>query len=67
MLYRTECWAVKKQQVTKMSVAEMRMLRWICGKTWKNKIMNTNIYDMVWGGCAVKLGMIELGILTFVT
>ena len=27
MLYGTECWAVKKQYVNKMNVAEMRMLR----------------------------------------
>ena len=33
MLYGTECWAVKKQYVSKMNVAEMRMLRWMCGKT----------------------------------
>ena len=32
MLYGTECWAVKKQYVSKRSVAEMRMLRWMCGK-----------------------------------
>ena len=33
MLYGTECWATKKQHISKMSVAEMRMLRWLCGKT----------------------------------
>ena len=33
MLYGIECWAVKKQYVSKMNVAEMRMLRWMCGKT----------------------------------
>jgi hypothetical protein len=33
ILYGTECWAVKKQRVHKMSVAEMRMLRWISGNT----------------------------------
>ncbi|GMP81861.1 hypothetical protein CsSME_00036427 [Camellia sinensis var. sinensis] len=33
MLYGTECWATKKQHIDKMSVAEMRMLRWMCGKT----------------------------------
>ncbi|GMQ11846.1 hypothetical protein CsSME_00054325 [Camellia sinensis var. sinensis] len=30
MLYGMECWATKKQHVDKMSVAEMRMLRWMC-------------------------------------
>ena len=29
MLYGTECWVVKKQHIHKMSVAEIRLLRWI--------------------------------------
>ena len=40
MLYGAECWATNKQQVHKMSVAEMRMLRWMSGKTRKDKIRN---------------------------
>jgi hypothetical protein len=50
MLYGTECWAVKNQGENKLSVAEMRMLRWMCGKTRWNKIRNgyirvkSNIY-----------------------
>ena len=43
MLYGTECWAVKKQHVQKMSVAEMRMLRWMSGKTRMDKIRNERI------------------------
>ncbi|CAN6714712.1 unnamed protein product [Malus baccata var. baccata] len=43
MLYDTECWAVKYQHVHKMGVAEMRMLRWICGHTRKDKIRNEDI------------------------
>ncbi len=31
MLYDTKCWVIKKQPVHKMSVVEMRMLRWISG------------------------------------
>ena len=27
MLYGTECWAVKKKHIHKMSIAEIRMLR----------------------------------------
>ena len=26
----------------------MRMLRWMCDKTWKNRIRTANIRDMVW-------------------
>jgi hypothetical protein len=31
-----------------MSVAEMRMLRWICGHTRKNRIINDDIRDKIW-------------------
>jgi hypothetical protein len=47
MLYGTECWPMKKQQVTKMSVAEMRMLRWMCGKTRRDRIRNETVREMV--------------------
>ena len=30
-----------------MSVAGRRMLMWMCGKTKKDRIMNTNIRDMI--------------------
>ena len=40
MLYGIECWAVKKQYVSKMNVAEIRMLRWMVGKTRRDKITN---------------------------
>ncbi|VFR02502.1 unnamed protein product [Cuscuta campestris] len=33
MLYGAECWAVKKTHVRRLHAAEMRMLRWMCGKT----------------------------------
>ena len=47
MLYGTECWATKKQHVDKMSVAEMRMLRWMCGKTRQDRIRNECIREWV--------------------
>jgi hypothetical protein len=37
MMYGAEYWATKGQHVQKMSVAEMRMLRWICGHTRKDQ------------------------------
>lgn len=40
MLYGAECWATNKQHIHKMSVAEMRMLRWMNGKTRKDRIRN---------------------------
>lgn len=43
MLYGAECWAAKKQHVHKMEVAEMRMLRWMCGYTRLDKKRNEDI------------------------
>ncbi|KAI3818115.1 hypothetical protein L1987_11918 [Smallanthus sonchifolius] len=40
MLYGTDCWAIKKTHTRKMDVAEMRMLRWMCGHTRKDRIRN---------------------------
>jgi hypothetical protein len=47
MLYGAECWAVKKKYTHKMSVAEMRMLRWICGHTRMDRIRNEDIRSKV--------------------
>ncbi|KAH1241290.1 putative PKHD-type hydroxylase [Glycine max] len=47
ILYGTECWAVKSQHETKVGVAEMRMLRWMCGKTRQDKIRNRAIRERV--------------------
>ncbi|KAM0892698.1 hypothetical protein ACQ4PT_025584 [Festuca glaucescens] len=33
MLYGAECWPTRRQHIQQMSVAEMRMLRWMCGHT----------------------------------
>ena len=40
MLYGTDCWAIKKTHAHKMEVAEMRMLRWMCGNTRLDRIRN---------------------------
>ena len=40
MLYGTDCWAIKKTHAHKMDVAEMRMLRWMCGHTRLDRIRN---------------------------
>ncbi|KAL5187393.1 Craniofacial development protein 2 [Glycine soja] len=47
ILYGTECWAVKSQHENKVGVAEMRMLRWMCGKTRQDKIINEAIREKV--------------------
>ncbi|XP_063385560.1 uncharacterized protein LOC134673382 [Cydia fagiglandana] len=40
LLYGSECWATCKQQINKMHVTEMRMLRWSGGVTLLDKIRN---------------------------
>ncbi|VFQ73049.1 unnamed protein product [Cuscuta campestris] len=47
MLYGAECWAVKKNHVRRLHAAEMRMLRWMCGKTRLDKISNEVIRRQV--------------------
>ncbi|XP_070026368.1 uncharacterized protein [Nicotiana sylvestris] len=47
MLYEAECWPVKKSHVQHMKVAEMRILRWMCGHTRLDRIKNEVIRDKV--------------------
>ena len=47
LLYGMECWLIKKSHVQRMRVAEMRMIRWICGHTRVNKIRNEVIRDKI--------------------
>ncbi|KAG5611654.1 hypothetical protein H5410_022935 [Solanum commersonii] len=47
LLYGAECWPVKNAHVQKMHVAEMRMLRWMCGHTRSDKIRNEVIREKV--------------------
>ncbi|WMV55704.1 hypothetical protein MTR67_049089 [Solanum verrucosum] len=47
LLYGVECWPVKNSHVQKMHVAEMRMLRWMCGHTRSAKIRNEVIREKV--------------------
>ncbi|PHU13925.1 hypothetical protein BC332_15130 [Capsicum chinense] len=47
MLYGAECWPVKNSHIQKMRVAEMRMLRWMCGLTRGDRVRNENIREKV--------------------
>ncbi|KAG5610072.1 hypothetical protein H5410_021353 [Solanum commersonii] len=47
LLYGVECWPVKNAHVKTMHVAEMRMLRWMCGHTRSDKIRNEVIREKV--------------------
>ncbi|AQK72954.1 Retrovirus-related Pol polyprotein LINE-1 [Zea mays] len=47
MLYGAECWPTKIRHVQQLSVAEMRMLRWICGHTRRDRVRNDDIRERV--------------------
>ena len=47
MLYGAECWPTKRQHIQQMSVADMRMLRLMCGHTRKERIWNEVIHAKV--------------------
>jgi hypothetical protein len=45
MLYGAECWPIKRRYVQQLSIAEMRMLRWICGHTRRDVVRNDDIRE----------------------
>jgi len=47
VLYGLECWPLKKTQVQRLKVTEMRMLRWMCGYSRLDKIRNGVIRNSV--------------------
>jgi hypothetical protein len=45
MLYGAECWPTKRRYVQQLSVAEMRMLRWICDHIRRDQVRNDDICE----------------------
>jgi hypothetical protein len=45
MLYGAEYWPIKWRHVQQLSVAEMRMLRWICGNTRRDRVWDDDIHE----------------------
>jgi hypothetical protein len=45
MLYATECWPTKRRHVQQLSIAEMRMLQWLCSNTRRNRVRNDDICE----------------------
>jgi hypothetical protein len=44
-LYGAKCWPTKRRHVQQLSIAEMRMLRWICGQTRRDWVHNDDIRE----------------------
>ena len=47
ILYGSECWPLKKTQVQRLMVAEMKMIGWMCGYMRIYRIRNGVIRDLV--------------------
>ncbi|KAM3215824.1 hypothetical protein P3L10_025264 [Capsicum annuum] len=58
LLYGAECWPVKNSHIQRMKVAEMRMLRWMCGLTRGDRVRNETIREKV-GVTSVECKMRE--------
>ncbi|KAF3674573.1 putative pre-mRNA-processing factor 6-like [Capsicum annuum] len=58
LLYGAECWPVKNSDTQRMKVAEMRMLRWMCGLTRRDRARNETIREKV-GVTSVECKMRE--------
>ncbi|KAF3638651.1 hypothetical protein FXO37_24270 [Capsicum annuum] len=59
MLYGAECWPVKNSHIQKLKLAEMRMLRWMCGLTRGDRVRNETIREKV-GVASVENKMREI-------
>jgi len=47
VMYGSECWPLKKTQVQRLMVVEMRMIRWMCGYMRMDRIRNGVIRYLV--------------------
>lgn len=43
MMYGAETWTIKKIQEKRLNVTEMRMLRWMCGVTRRDRVRNERV------------------------
>jgi len=47
ILHGSECWPIKKTQVQRLMVTDMRMSRWMCGYMRMDRIRNEVIRNLV--------------------
>ncbi|KAF3679211.1 putative pre-mRNA-processing factor 6-like [Capsicum annuum] len=64
MLYGAEGWPVKNSHIQKLKLAEMRMLRWMCGLTRGDRVQNETIREKV-GVASVEDKMREVRLTWF--
>jgi hypothetical protein len=57
-LYIAECWPTKRRHVQQLGVSEMRMLRWMCGHTRRDRFQNDDIRDRV-GVAPIKEKLVQ--------
>jgi hypothetical protein len=58
MLYGAECLPTKRRHIQQLSVAEIRMLRWICWHTKFDRARNDDIRDRL-GVAPIKEKLIQ--------
>jgi len=58
LLYGTERWAIKRYHAQMMSVADMCMLRWMCGNMRRDKVRNEDIHTKI-GAASIEEKMRE--------
>ena len=47
MIYGAKCWPIKKSQIQRLMVTEMRMIRWMCGYTRLDRVTNVLMRERV--------------------
>ncbi|XP_050525575.1 uncharacterized protein LOC126896662 [Daktulosphaira vitifoliae] len=58
IMYCSECWAIDKRIEQRMSVAKMRMLKWISGMTSEDRKRNKHIRKSI-GAASIMIKMRE--------
>jgi hypothetical protein len=48
ILYGAKYWPTKGRHVQQLIIAEIRMLRWICGHTKRDRVRNDDIRERLW-------------------
>jgi hypothetical protein len=59
MLYGVGCWPTKRRHIQQLSVAEMCMLRWICGHKRLERVRNDVMHDRL-GVAPIEENLIQV-------